>query len=247
MHAKQGGEHPEAQECAGTVLMATRAQNPANPGLVLASACSSGILGRFPPLSGLQFPDPKGALTPAPMERRTWRCPVLGRNSEVPAQAWPVSRKDCSGCGCEAGGAHDRFSLPGPHSALMPGLVLSPPTAPVCPTGRAPRLARRPQTAGTPHRSRSQRTPPLRAPQRCQPPRTGGLGRRAHRARLGGVGLIFPIPAWAGMPGASALPHQGAGRPGHSLRSSLDTHPPLLCNTLVPGHSWSDNQCNITQ
>ena len=60
---------------------------------------------------------------------------------------------------------------------LMPGLVLNPPTAPMCPAGRAPRLARRPQTAGTSHRSPSRRTHPLRAPQRCPRPKTGwGLG-----------------------------------------------------------------------
>lgn len=64
--------------------------------------------------------------------------------------------------------AHDHTSRPGPHSTL-----LSPPTTPVCPAGRALQLVRRPQTAGMSHRSPSQRTLPLRAPRRCPQLRTG--------------------------------------------------------------------------
>ena len=64
--------------------------------------------------------------------------------------------------------AHDHTSRPGPHSTL-----LSPPTAPVCPAGRALQLVRRPLTADMSHRSPSQRTLPLRAPRRCPQLRTG--------------------------------------------------------------------------
>lgn len=177
------------------------------------------ILGRFPPISGLQLPDPKGTMTPAPVERRTRGCPVLWRccgylprPGQLAARTALGLAPEGTGCGDEAGGAHDLFSPPGPHSTLMPGLVLNPPAAPVCPAGRAPRLARRPQTAGTPHRSRSQRTPPLRAPQRCQRPRTGRLGLRAHRAGAWECWAPFFHPRLGrGMPGAVALPHQGAG------------------------------------
>lgn len=60
---------------------------------VLASphpGCSS--LSRFLPICGLQFPGaPWGTVTPAPVERRTWGCPILHRCSTLPMQAWPGS------------------------------------------------------------------------------------------------------------------------------------------------------------
>lgn len=80
---------------------------------------------------------------------------------------------------------------------LMPGLVLNPPAAPMCPAGRAPRLARRPQTAGTSHRSPSRRTHPLRAPQRCPRPKTGWGSGHAEPGGLGVAGPFFLPPVWA--------------------------------------------------
>lgn len=133
---------------------------------------------------------------------------------------------------------------PGLTLPLMPGPVLNPPTAPMCPTGRAPRLARRPQTVGTSHRSPSQRTPPRRAPQRCPRPRTGwGSGHTG----LGACGWwAHPFHPRLGL----GLPHQGAGRPGHSLRSSCGTpaarvwHSAVTWASTTPA-SWSDGP--ITQ
>lgn len=191
MHVKQGGGHTEAQEwCWHSPHGHESPESRKSWVQVLVLACSSCApwAGSLPSL-GSSFPIHKGQLHLLPWRgglggvlsyEGTPRCPP--RPGQLAARTAVGLAPEYTGCGYEAGGAHDLFSPPGPHSALMPGLVLNPPAAPMCPAGRAPRLARRPQTAGTSHRSPSQRTPPLRAPQRCQRPRTGTLGLRAHRA-----------------------------------------------------------------
>lgn len=62
----------------------------------------------------------------------------LSRPGQLAAATTLGLASEVTGYGCKPGGAHDLLSPPGPHSALTPGLVLNPPTAPCALQGESP-------------------------------------------------------------------------------------------------------------
>lgn len=142
---------------------------------------------------------------------------------------WLVSRTDCrgfapedTGYGYEAGGACDRLSPPGPHSALMPGPVLIPPLSPCAPQGEPSSWPEDPRQRACLTGAQVRELLHSELPRDANDQEQVGLG--ARWAETAVVGSFFPPPPGPGAAGVLTPPHQASGRPG-TLSDCPLTHP----------------------